>query len=1060
MEQRVMLTTTLFVDFGDRFTGAFGLTTNGTNQVTQADLRDTINGPVLPDTSSPAHDLPDTATLTFTSFATQAANAGLTTAQTTEMRTGIMTLMQRYYEPFDINIVELTATGGNLGAATLTDIRTALDANNGAAEHNDAYMLVAGIAGSTAIHTTAAGVAGGNDVYSTNLTDDSAVVLANNIFASIGTNVGRGDNWFAYTTAHEAGHTLGLWHTINGDPGDNRLLTTSDVMSQFYNSAASGNPDADQRDNFSFFTRYPLAQAHGIGGTQNAHDAFANDPNIGLRAGAAAYITGTGAFDRITLSSGAAADLVDVSVEAHRNASFTDQIGTTLTYTVNSANGLLVDLGYGADQLTVNANINAGVTVRGMAGDDHLVVLGNGAVSANYQAGQSTQTTGLDGKPDIRGTINIGATRINFQEFESTGSVVVQDVGTLSLYTYGPHDHLTLASAATAGRNRISGYYEDVARTTTIPIVPLEFSNVTDLLIDTGPSILDLGEDTVVVQSAAAATGLNTLRINTGFGTDVVTVDVVNGNPIPAGGMNLNLGTGNATGPDKLVLRNGWQITETLTGPTSGQAVFTDTALAILPAVQFTGAEVVSSEGLGVAYVEVHLPDTSDDVTLNGTLHSNTAAFPDVEFNHGPVFQVLTVFAGNGDDRVNVMGGTGAKSMVVMGEAGRDTLISSGEGVAYALLVLNGGADNDTFLVSARKPGVSLSWGPSRIEGDEGNDLVRILCSTSFPLLPTEVGNDFAYLMRSIEFLDLTSASVRIYGTYDGLAAMMGPSKTLIVTSDSNDQVDLGAGWNMSFLNEVIGGAVYKVFRQSMYTVKISDSTPTPIYYIGGGGQDKVEVSPAGGGKANIFVWGRLMGVYTASRIVLSGGDGPDNLVANAALTIPCEFHGGNGDDWIVGALGDDLLFGDGGNDKIEGRQGNDIIVGGSGNDELRGVQGWDLLIGGAGRDRLLGDELWHAGGQDLLISGTTDYDDSPSALGEILKAWTDAATSYVNRVAALQSGVGPLLDIMLLAGVTVHDDGQEDWLSGYGERDWYFARPGVDKLTDRVPDERLDPLP
>ncbi|MGS1006144.1 retention module-containing protein [Achromobacter anxifer] len=62
------------------------------------------------------------------------------------------------------------------------------------------------------------------------------------------------------------------------------------------------------------------------------------------------------------------------------------------------------------------------------------------------------------------------------------------------------------------------------------------------------------------------------------------------------------------------------------------------------------------------------------------------------------------------------------------------------------------------------------------------------------------------------------------------------------------------------------------------------------------------------------------------------------------------------GDDELLGAEGNDILYGQGGNDTLLGGQGLDILSGGTGNDHLEGNAGSDVLIGGMGNDTLRGD--------------------------------------------------------------------------------------------------------
>ena len=68
----------------------------------------------------------------------------------------------------------------------------------------------------------------------------------------------------------------------------------------------------------------------------------------------------------------------------------------------------------------------------------------------------------------------------------------------------------------------------------------------------------------------------------------------------------------------------------------------------------------------------------------------------------------------------------------------------------------------------------------------------------------------------------------------------------------------------------------------------------------------------------------------------------------------------------LLGAFGDDVIYGLGGNDTIDGQAGSDSIDGGDGDDSIIGNFGNDTLLGGAGDDTLFDDQ-----GSNLLDGGT-----------------------------------------------------------------------------------------
>ena len=108
----------------------------------------------------------------------------------------------------------------------------------------------------------------------------------------------------------------------------------------------------------------------------------------------------------------------------------------------------------------------------------------------------------------------------------------------------------------------------------------------------------------------------------------------------------------------------------------------------------------------------------------------------------------------------------------------------------------------------------------------------------------------------------------------------------------------------------------------------------------------------------------------------------------------------------------------------------------------LLGGNGRDLLIGGAGADKLVGQA-----GDDILIAGKTDYGALDQALSDIMAAWNSAGT-YATRVAQ----VSAFLNVS-----TVHDDGEQDMLTGAADADLFYGNlvDGVlDMINDKLPGE------
>ena len=114
--------------------------------------------------------------------------------------------------------------------------------------------------------------------------------------------------------------------------------------------------------------------------------------------------------------------------------------------------------------------------------------------------------------------------------------------------------------------------------------------------------------------------------------------------------------------------------------------------------------------------------------------------------------------------------------------------------------------------------------------------------------------------------------------------------------------------------------------------------------------------------------------------LLVTGGSGSDHfdiLDSGWQAHDRIMVQAGDGDDVIVGGLGNDHLRGNAGDDTITDDYGNNVLIGGAGNDTLsvtsptgqsllRGGKGDDTLTSGAGSDTLKGGS-----GDDVLIAGS-----------------------------------------------------------------------------------------
>ncbi len=211
------------------------------------------------------------------------------------------------------------------------------------------------------------------------------------------------------------------------------------------------------------------------------------------------------------------------------------------------------------------------------------------------------------------------------------------------------------------------------------------------------------------------------------------------------------------------------------------------------------------------------------------------------------------------------------------------------------------------------------------------------------------------------------------------------------------------------------------------------------------------------------------VGTFSFSAVEnLTGGTGVDEFVFKAGVTISGKIDGGGGGDWLdyaayttpvavdltantaqgVGggiARISNVRGGQGGN-VLKGNSLGNILIGGNGADTITGGNGPSILIGGMGNDIVTGGSA-----DDIVIGGYTNYDSSSNvndlALMSILDEW-QSANSYLTRIAHIKSGGGLNGTNTLVFGVTVHDDGSTNTLTGGAGMDWFFEGT-KDTITD-----------
>ena len=313
--------------------------------------------------------------------------------------------------------------------------------------------------------------------------------------------------------------------------------------------------------------------------------------------------------------------------------------------------------------------------------------------------------------------------------------------------------------------------------------------------------------------------------------------------------------------------------------------------------------------------------------------------------------------AGAGNDTINA--GTGDD--VVFGGDGNDVIDDwVGNDLVYA------GAGNDT---------ANVSVGNDTYYMDSGDDVIHVFDNSG---VNTFFGGDGSDTLDFRNWQSTNPASVTFNsdgsgtfshnagattGTFSGFEQISG--------TDYNDTLNASAsGTGLALSGEagadtISGGSG----NDTLSGGADNDSV------LGGGGDDSLS-----GGAGD----DRLVG--NAGSDTIFGGDGNDYLSAGNNNntdwgtgdngTESNVLDGGAGNDTLIGAFSTDTLTGGDGNDTLEGRGQNDVLDGGSGNDSLSGGDGDDSLNGGTGTDALFGGD-----GNDLLISDSTDANDTPDSL-------------------------------------------------------------------------------
>ncbi|HZN33903.1 MAG TPA: hypothetical protein VFB80_08785 [Pirellulaceae bacterium] len=363
---------------------------------------------------------------------------------------------------------------------------------------------------------------------------------------------------------------------------------------------------------------------------------------------------------------------------------------------------------------------------------------------------------------------------------------------------------------------------------------------------------------------------------------------------------------------------------------------------------------VVASGGSGNDIID----GTSESDILNGDSGDDHLAGlgGDDLLNGGPDDD--TIFGGDDDDLID--GGQGDDSLD--GGRGNDNIAGD---IRFVLGEIGGNdtivgdSGNDIIDGDGGDDSLDAGSGEDTLDGGDGNDV--LVGGSDADSLSGGDGNDQllgGMRIASLDALEADPSADTLSGGAgnDTIIADDGSFLPLIVreTIGGNDVVRGGSGNDLIFSgfgNDNVQG------QSGDDTIAAGPGNDTVI----GGWLIFVPFPPLGDGDDFI-----------------NGGVGADLLYGdNFDPLLPPYVSLSGGDDELLGGDGDDTIYGQAGHDNLDGGADDDALHGGVGNDELTGGPGTDGLVGDVGTDLLFGnqgpDTLDGGADNDVLVGGSDD---------------------------------------------------------------------------------------
>ena len=201
----------------------------------------------------------------------------------------------------------------------------------------------------------------------------------------------------------------------------------------------------------------------------------------------------------------------------------------------------------------------------------------------------------------------------------------------------------------------------------------------------------------------------------------------------------------------------------------------------------------------------------------------------------------------------------------------------------------------------------------------------------------------------------------------------------------------------------------------------------------------------------------------------VQGTNRGDTLIGNMNAN---NLLGAGGNDFLYGGVGKDTLDGGDNNDNLFGEGDDDTLKGGNGNDSLYGGDGFDSLVGGANDDSLDGglkddslyggagnDTLWGGAGVDYMEGGTGDdeywVDDPNDVVVEVASGGSqDTIFSFISYDLGAKAGYVENLIAAGNADINLTGNAGNNLLRGNSGKNVFESGGGADVMIGGLGDD------